>query len=55
MRHSSTTEAGYSPWSDPKFIATKMAPVNQVHEYVDIYARGIGAKNHNSAKVKIDD
>lgn len=44
-----------SSWSDYKIVATLMEPENLKNEYVEIYARGTGARNHNTSVVKIDD
>jgi len=44
-----------SEWSDYKIMATLMEPENLKNEYVEIYARGTGARNHNTSVVQIDD
>lgn len=43
-----------SEWSDYKIVATIMEPEFLKNEYVEIYARGTGARNHNTSVVQID-
>ncbi len=43
-----------SSWSDFKIVATLMEPELLKYEYVEIYARGTGARNHNTSVVKVD-
>lgn len=50
----SNTEAGNSTWSEYKILATNMEPEYLKNEYAEIYARGTGARNHNTSIVKID-
>lgn len=45
----------YSEWSDFKILATIMEPWNLKNEYVELYARGSGARNHNTSVLKVDD
>lgn len=43
-----------SDWSDYKILATNMEPDFLQNEYVEFYARGTGARNHNTSYFKID-
>jgi hypothetical protein len=43
-----------SSWSEYKIISTLIEPEYLKNEYVEIYARGTGARNHNTSVVKID-
>ena len=50
----SQIEAGNSTWSDYKILATKLEPQYLKNEYVEIYAKGTGARNHMPSVVKVD-
>jgi hypothetical protein len=54
VRMTSNLTAGNSEWSEYKILATLMEPQYLKNEYTEIYARGTGARNHNTSVVKID-
>ena len=54
MRNTSFTAAGNSGWTPFIILATEMSPILKKYEYSSIYARGTGAKNHDSSIIKID-
>ncbi|CDW74032.1 UNKNOWN [Stylonychia lemnae] len=54
VRQTSTTIAGNTAWTDYKILVTKLTPAEEINEYSQIYARGTGAKNHNSSIIMID-
>jgi hypothetical protein len=51
---SALAEVNDSDWSDYKILATNMEPEHLKNEYVEFYARGSGARNHNTTVFKID-
>ncbi|TNV82359.1 hypothetical protein FGO68_gene16422 [Halteria grandinella] len=44
----------HSDYSEKKILATIMEPEHLKNEYVEFYARGSGARNHNTSVFKID-
>lgn len=54
VRMTSQIEAGNSSWSEYKILATKLEPQYLKNEYVEIYAKGTGARNHMPSVVKVD-
>jgi len=52
---SNSSSAGNTSWSNFRIVTTPM-PINlSQHEYVHLYARGTGARNHQSSIIKVDD